>query len=439
MGMPDWFDLGRKKAVSCLWTEDWFGDADAQLWSLYGDLMRCAAREGGVEWGAYIVGHPTGAIPEGGTLKMLAAAAHGAKAFDPYIFGPNPAFADGWSEKEHTYRSLAGAIRTLGRAETLLYPGKPAEARVAIVFPQASQVWDNDPAAKCYLTELYGLHAALIHEHHAVDFVDDFGLERGDLQRRKYRVVYVTAPNLSVKAQRALRAWAEAGGTLVVLPGACAADEYDEPTNVLTEILGTTRGTGPRIATPHSKSATRLVGDPVYAVGDRLGVKEGYGFLHTTALTPTTGKALARFADGNAAVVEAALGQGRVLSYGFWPGVTYWLSPDRRDPRRLPQGWPRAVRKLATAPVRLAGLAPTVEVSVEGVEAALLQSAEGTAVVLLNWTGEPLAEVLVKIPHAGQAKSVRSANRAALRSTARDGIVEVRLPLRAVDVVLIGR
>ena len=147
MGMPDWFDLGRKRAVSCIWTEDWFGDADAQLWSLYGDLLRCAAREGlpsnrktsddhrlangkprtvpPVEYGGYPVGQSTGAMVDGMKMKIASLLGHGAKAIDPYIFGPHLAFADGWSEKEGTYRNLADAMRLVGRSERLVAPGRP--------------------------------------------------------------------------------------------------------------------------------------------------------------------------------------------------------------------------------------------------------------------------------------------------------------------------
>ncbi|HND54397.1 MAG TPA: hypothetical protein PLV92_18425, partial [Pirellulaceae bacterium] len=233
MGMPDWFDLGRKRAVSCIWTEDWFGDSEAQLWSLYGDLLRSAARESDIEYGGYPVGHSTGAMPSGSAYKIASLLGHGAKTIDPYIFGPNLAFADGWSEKEASYRNLGTALRLIGKGERLLAPGRPRHGTVAIVFPQASQVWDGEPRLHAYLQELYGLHAALTHENFPVDFVDDYGVEAGDLARRGYSVVYVTAPNLSLKAQRALVDWTSAGGTLVLSPGACAADEYDEPTTEL--------------------------------------------------------------------------------------------------------------------------------------------------------------------------------------------------------------
>jgi hypothetical protein len=439
MGEPDWFDLGRKKAVSCLWTEDWFGDADAQLWSLYADLMRCAAREGGVEYGGYVVGHPTGAMPDGGKYKLLALAGHGARSFDFYIFGPNPAFADGWSEKEATYRSYGEAVRLLGRAERLLYPGRPRDGSVAILFPQASQAWDTDSAAKCYLSELYGLHAALTHEHYGVDFVDDFGIEAGALAKRGYAVLYVTAPNLSAKAQQAILDWVKAGGTLVLLPGACAADEYNEPADILTASAGVKRTVVPRVAVPHYKNYRPTTSMPIAAHASVLGTREGDAIVQTAPLTPTDGKSLATFAAGGAAVVEAAAGRGRVVSFGYWPGVTYWLSPDRKDAKQLPQGWSRSARQLATAPARMANAAKVVDVSAEGVEAVLLESEQGVAVTLLNWTGQPLLEVTVTVGRPGKVAKVASVEQGALKYHATGDGLAVTLPLKTVDVLLLER
>ena len=32
-GSNDWFDFGRMRGTTCLWTEDWFGDGSASQWS----------------------------------------------------------------------------------------------------------------------------------------------------------------------------------------------------------------------------------------------------------------------------------------------------------------------------------------------------------------------------------------------------------------------
>lgn len=78
----------------------------------------------------------------------------------------------------------------------------------------------------------------MIHENYPVDFVDDFDVEDGILKKNNYSVLYTTAPNLSDKAQKNIVEWVRDGGTLVMMPGACAADEYNEISVILTKITG---------------------------------------------------------------------------------------------------------------------------------------------------------------------------------------------------------
>lgn len=434
-GMPDWFDLGRKRAVSCIWTEDWFGDADAQLWSLYGDLLRCAAREGGVEYGGYPVGQSTGAFADGMKLKIASLLAHGAKAIDPYIFGPNIAFADGWSEKEATYRNLGAAMRLVGKSERLVAPGRPRDGTVAIVFPQASQVWDNDSKTNAYLQELYGLHFALTHENYPVDFIDDFSLEAGDLSRRRYATVYVTAPNLSLKAQQALLDWTNSGGTLVMSPGACSADEYNSPTTLLRSQLGATQPVAPRVAAPHHTQAFRIERTPINVSDAAIGSATTFAISQTVPLQPTDAALVATFVDGSAAAVLKPLSKGRVITLGFWPGVTYWLSPSRTDITGLPTDWSPAARSFATWPARLANAPRYVTTNTPGVEAALLESDAGLAITLLNWTGRPIPQLTLTIPGLKPTAKLSSIDQGPLQR--QPGSNTIQLPLEAADVVFV--
>lgn len=437
MGMPDWFDLGRKRAVTCIWTEDWFGDQEAQLWSLYGDLLRCAAREGGVEYGGYAVGHSTGAFPEGAAYKILSLVGHGAKVIDPYTFGPHLAFADGWSENEAVYRNLAKAMRRLAKGERLLAPGRPTDSEVAILFPQASQVWDANARPSAYLQELYGLHAALIHDGYAVDFLDDYAVETGALTTRKYSTLYITAPNLSVKAQRAVMRWVEAGGTVALSPGAAAADEYDEPVRELREAIGASQPVVPRVEPPHFTQAAGVERRSVESVeGSDFGAAGATALSQVAPLAPTSARTLAKFDDGGAAAVERAVERGRVVAYGYWPGVSYWLSPDRSDRSSLPTDWSAGARRAAGYPARAARALKQVETSVAGVEARRLDSPQGTAVVLLNWSGAPIPRLTVTTPKT-RGRRVESVERGMLTSEPSGDGVRVDLSLESVDVLLI--
>ncbi|MCM8824636.1 MAG: hypothetical protein NC937_00575 [Candidatus Omnitrophica bacterium] len=437
MGLPDWFDLGRKKAISCIWTEDWFGDSSAQNWSMYGDLLRCAAREGQIEYGGYIVGHTTGSMPEGAKYKIMALAGHGAKAIDPYIFGPNPAFADGWSEKEQVYQSLAEGIKILGKSEKLVAPGRPMDGTVAILLPQASQVWEKNSSIKAYIWELYGLHEALTHENYPVDFVDDFDIEDGILHKKKYSVLYITAPDLSDRAQKNIVDWVSAGRTLVMMPGACNFDQYNEPVNIVTKIAGIKQVSVERAPQVHPSEIDRLKKTKILIKDERFSVEEVLTGFQTVPLVPVTGKTLAVFEDGSNAIVEASYNKGKIFSYGFWPGITYHLSPDRSDYKKLPQGWSEEARKMVTMPAKFANAQKLVEINQPLVEGCYLFSEKGIAVILLNWSGKPISELELVIDGAENATKVESIEHKSVRWEKIANKVKAKLPLKTVDVLML--
>lgn len=449
-GAPDWFALGRAKSVTHLWTEDWSSDQDGILWSHYADLMRCAAREGGLQFGGYIIGQSTGHFPAGETYKLLSLFGHGGKAVDFYAFGPTPPSPDGWANRAPVYAAMAAGARLLGRAETLLYPGRPRTGTVALLTAKDSIWQTSDEMNRTLLSvkEVTGLHAGLSHASYPVDFVDMTDLEEGALAKYGYAALYLTAPTLSVKAQQQVLAWVQAGGTAALLPGACRADEYNEPAAVLTAAMGARWAPQAPGCTPFPGEIPMKAPQPIAVADPRAGTAADRTIVPTLPLTAAGATVLATFADGTAAVTEMPAGRGRLIAYGYWPGNDYWWSPDRSDWQRLPTGWSAATRAMLTLPARIAGATKHVEVSEPLVEAPLLESPAGAAVTLLNWGGVPLPAVTVTVrglaglPEAARAGrlTVASAQRGPLAGYRIDGDrLTVTLPLKDVDVVMITR
>jgi len=444
MGGPDWFDFGRKGSVTAQWSEDWFYDGDAQVWSFRGDLLRSSVLEKDIVTGAYVVGRVTGTVPEGGMYKIMALVGHGAKMIDTYTFGPEHSFPGNcWSELESTYESFGNGFRLLGRCEDVAYPGQPLPSTVAILLPQASQVWDPDYRQRLYLYELYGLHCALMHEQYPVDFVDDFGIEDGVLAARGYSTLYVTAPNLSTNAQIAIRNWVQGGGTLALLPGACMADEYNEPASVLAADMGAAWGAVSREEPPGLGSTFRATID---VTDGRLGAT---GEVTTRAqvapLTLYGAVELAEFTNGETAVSEKVIGSGRIIAYGYWPGTTYYLSRNTFEKYNLPKNWSRNARKIVTAPARIAGAGRHVTLSEEVIEGAVLESDAGMVVILLNWRGDPVSPLTVNVPitaHMAQAiqndrLSVSAALGGAIPYVTTHTTLTAFVPLDSVDVLIL--
>jgi hypothetical protein len=122
---------------------------------------------------------------------------HGAKTVCIYNYGPYPIGGNEWSQSQTVYQPIADAIRLVGRAEKLLYPGRPRRGNVAIYLPGISNLWDISSDGVLYQNEVQFIHYALIHAGYTVDFVDDYDLASGALQQREYATLYVTGPNVA--------------------------------------------------------------------------------------------------------------------------------------------------------------------------------------------------------------------------------------------------
>lgn len=436
-GSFDWLVSGRVGQFSP-WAEDWFVDQEAQDWSVIGDVLRSSATLNGTEFGGYVVGRRLRNHPSGASYKILSLIGHGAKTVDLYAFGPELfAWGDAWSDRFEVYGHIADALEVVGRAERLLFPGRPERGEVAIALPHASSLWDDDNGLRHYEWEVRALHYALVHAGYTVDFVDDVDLAQGALGDRGYKALYVTGPNLSAAAQQQVKDWVEAGGTLVVTPGAAVADEYNTPSTILDSVLGVqprqaVRAYMPALVTTATDTLTRTGAD------FRTGAMRLYGAI--APLTTAGATVEATLTSGTAAITTHSYGAGTAIADGFFPGWQYWVSPSRLSPFQLPRGWGETERHVAVAPARLADTPQPVILSQEVVEANRLESDHGIAIVLLNWTDQPITSLTVTVPNAGLFHTVRSAQGTQVQTRALGpDTVEITLSLTDVDVLLLER
>jgi hypothetical protein len=436
-GMMDWLESGRRRA-STPWTEDWFADQQSQHWSFYGDLLRSSAALGELDFGSYVIGVTTGSHPAGASYRVLSLVGHGAKAVDVYSWGPEFLFPGNcWSESWRSYRPIADALRRLGRAERLLYPGRPERGKVALLLPGGSALWDAKADLPHYFHEMWSLHHALVHAGYTVDFIDEADVVGGALASRGYAALYLTAPNVPAAAQDRIAGWVHDGGTLAMTPGAAVADEYNEAADRLSPVLGVKPRPAGRPFVPKEttweglRATAKLHGDA------RLGADALDLYGPVEPVVPDGAAVLARFESGGAALTRHRHGKGQALAYGFFPGWQYWRTPDRTRQAGLPRGWGRAQRALAAAPARLADTPRPVRLSLEVVEACRLQSDRGIAVVLLNWADEPIDRLTVTVPRAGGFRNITSLERGPVEAAREGDGVRVTLPLDHVDVLLI--
>jgi hypothetical protein len=461
-GSFDWLDVGRvnepnpvsgKSPLTSFnpWTSDNNqGDRSAQNWSYQSDLLRCSSMLGNRSFGGHLYSPSiSGYFPAVVSYKILAMIGHGAKTVSMYAFGPLFFFRENsWSEKFYIYGQIASALELVGKAENLLFSGKPLRGKVAILMSHTSGLWDKKTAETFYNKESARLYYALNHAGYTIDFVDETDITNDELTSRDYKTLYITGPNLAEDAQEKIKAWVNAGGMLAVTPGAAVANQYNEPTNIFDNLLGLKSRTENRDLL-NERNIDFEPQDEVVTFGNRLTLVGSIVKLQTNGAAE-----IGRLKFGGAGITINQYGAGRAIAYGFFPGLQYWQSQYWESPlynsavekkfldAELPK-WGKAERDIAVTPARLANTPQPIELSHEVVEACRLETRDdngnliGIAVVLLNWTGNSIPSLTVTIPNAGSLQQVTSIQGSTIFKTATGDTVAVTLSLKDVDVLLV--
>ena len=450
MGQHDWLEFGRLRGSTCIATEDWFNDAAAPQWSFYATRLRSAGELSGVGFGALVIPRVSGQRPEGMAQKLLALVGQGSKNIKFFTFGPEYNFPGNcYAYNTPVYKALSLGMGIVGRAEDLLFPGRLLPPEVALLMPQSAQLWDLEEqrvatglmdvtntdlfrSHMAYMSETYGIHLALQHAAIPIQVVDEETCAGKALNR--YKVVFVTAPDLPQETVSGLLRWVRAGGTLALTAGSGLFDRYHQPLEDLQKAAASApdRAVRPLLTRLQAVKSGGLVTSetdtaPYYGKRERLTI--GDARVHAT------------FEDGSPAVTERALGQGRILRYALFPGLCYRRSATQ-ETNGLPAGFDALWRELLLQPVRAAGVVAPVILNRSLIEAPALTSAAGTAVTLLNWSGEPQRDLQVDVRTVDRPVRVVSARSGPLPFQVRQEslgnyrlITRFTLDLADVDVV----
>lgn len=428
---PDWFLVGRQRAQSLMWSEDWTSlGPDGTGYVV--DVLRSAGSPHHLPVGLYVIATDPEVLPR----KTYSALMHGAKYLNFYCYGPYYAFGDGsLSENAPTQKALATVAREVARADDLLHPGQVPAAQVAISFFKSHEIWQQDTAIQ---VERRNTYLALTHDNYPVDFLDEPMVEQGKLDR--YKVFYLVDSNLSRAAARKIRDWVARDGVLVACAGAGLRDEYDEEVDLLKEVYGVAdltvtkpkMGYRERYDLPLAQPAETVTFSGKAPIPACKVPVIGY----QEAFTPTTAAVVGTFSDGRPAALLNSFGKGRCLHFGFLPAVAY-AKEAQPSATQVVVGYLDSQRQVLTAGARLARVVRPVECSVAQVEANLLSSPKGSVALLANWRMQPLPALKVTLRPPKPVRSVESVRRGKLAFKSAGGAVQVTLPLEATDMLLL--
>ena len=131
---------------------------------------------------------------------------------------------------------------------------------------------------------------------------------------------------------------------------------------------------------------------------------------------PAGGQVIGTFNDGSPAAVANKLGRGQAVYVGACPAISY-IKDAKFVPAELKERWPAAQRRFINSAARRRGVPRLVELSHPVVEAGVYDAPEGTALVLANFTYEPIKKLEVRLCVARPPGNVRSVERGPLRFT----------------------
>ncbi len=329
----DYFELLNRNDSNAIWGEDWANNSSTYQCAAFNvDLMRAAARKRGQTIGHYMIAY--GRTPWDNKLKATGETARGVRQWMNFSYGPSwgsheggPAWKSSlWYSKPESWTANAEIPREIGAVEDWLLTAQPAPAEVAILYSTSSDIWTMNNFAFGF--DRMHTWLALAHSQTPVDIVPEHEVAEGQLE--KYRICYLSGPNLSRAAAEKLKTWVEAGGSLWLTAGAASRDEFNRPLDTLSAILPVERG-------------ELVVHEPFQASGlflhhlakrDEARIGNGEEVSKTVleclsvkqTLTRKPGVAsdmFAQFQDGSLAASVATVGRGRIYVLGFLPGLSW--------------------------------------------------------------------------------------------------------------------
>ncbi|NSW56216.1 MAG: beta-galactosidase trimerization domain-containing protein [Armatimonadetes bacterium] len=444
------FKLG---ALTMPWSEDYvwgIPEVSPQVTGYLTDVFRCAAKYRDLPIVFYVMPHEPGNTPRSFRLSYYSALAHGAKLIHHFCVTPVvTAYTENYVSSEFLpmYREIHDIARELGVFEDLLIEGRVRPAQVAMLISGVTDLWDPSPN---YNHERKCLYYALRQAGVPVDFLTEDDIAEGRLDG--YKALYISASHLHSGAAKALTEWVSRGGVVWSSAGGGLLDEYNRPNDAMLALFGLSSGE----ITEHDRLPDTKHTLPRLrpADGMRLSLPGlepvALPALATTqTLEPAGGaRSVGMFHNGSPAAVLNRLGKGQALLIGGFPGAAY-VSPaiparpwdrgttDAAMAHFLPTDFDPHAREVILWAARQAGIVPDVTLSAPLVEWTAIDSPAGTALMLINWTGQPVRDLRITVRGQLGGAIVSSLEQGRLKPEQDGNVWCVTMPLGLTDCIMV--
>jgi hypothetical protein len=396
--------LFRRGALTMPWGEDYAWHillGTQQISFLQMDLFRAGGRYNprqAIHF--YVMPHWPGNTVNSWRRMWYGALGHGMKIANLFELRPvQAAYTENHVSLPAMYLAVRRAIHELSAFEDIVQDGRIRWGNAALWYSATGDAWrDHAPPFGPGKRLLY---AAIRHQELALDVVDEEDALRGTLEG--YRVLYVSDMHVSDAASTAIARWVRRGGRVFATAKAGMFNEFDQPNRTLRELFGVEAHGHD---TPADSAVTLDKRDlPFARVFDTVTWQGPAGPMTIPVVgvrgsfTVTTSTVTGTFADGSPAVSGRTVGAGTATYAAFLPGLSYFkpaipLRPADRATtddgmaHLIPTQFDPGADALIGSPAR--GVPRDVECSNRLVEASVIESAQGLAIPLVNWSGAPI-------------------------------------------------
>lgn len=403
----DWCEIFATGALTFGWNEDWGGWARTrQVNGYYIDVMRCACRNPGVNFGVYnVLCRSSWDIQARGFLEV----GHGVKAMSFFNYGPYYAItSDANSQRPEIYEAIKRITFPTGAVETHVMAGKPAPGDVAQLLSVTGDIW-RATRDNVFGKERAWLNLLLRHCNVRCDVLaeDDLATLLPD-----YKMLFATDANLKRSAVPGLVKWVRDGGVLYLSAGALARDEFDSPLG-LDEALNLRREPLALQANPgRSEYEMRRLKELDVFQGIKLFCGAQKPYWRTVPA-----------------------GKGQVVVVGFFPAISYIATSERAagaDHSTL--DFQAAHRVWMQQVLAAGGIRPRLRTDHYRIEANWLQSPGADVIAISNWTGREQT-VALELEGAPGYSAMSSAAGKILAQETKDGTLRVQVAVAAGDLI----
>jgi beta-galactosidase len=365
---------------------------------------------------------------------------HGARQISVYAWYP---MSSGYESNGYGLINLDGTLtdraraagrvaQTIARNATEIRQATPAAAQVAVLFNRLSYMVGGAQSSLSKLgnaerDSLMGLHRAFFEEQIPVDFVHPYDVTRDRLGQ--YKVLFLPYPvMLSKDVAEGVTRYIENGGTAVAEARLAWNDERGFSSDRVPGFgLEKVFGAKEKLIRPVEKAKILVA-----PAADLPGLAPGTTIVAEAFeedLEPLpSGRVLAKFANGEPAIVEHKFGKGRAILVGSFPALAYQ--------RQLNA----STKRLLLALARSAGVSPEVEVSGLGtseVEVRRLTSDRVQFLFAFNHARTPAqAAISVRLPWpAVSARNLENDRDVSVRMSAGKALLQKTLAAGEIWVV----